>query len=608
MNALRLRRLFASSLPLLCLSCVPLVTACSGSPDDGSPQSETGVEGPTEYGSDAAAPTTPPGASDAAVETPQDGATVTPPQADASDIPDAGEADNYVDPPPPERPDAGEADAGLPPPPPPPPPPPVCVGTQLPTEDPCVIDEPYGIFVSSSKGTADGAGTRAQPVRSLQRAVALAKTSGKRVYACAESYEEALTLENGVSIFGMFDCNRSNWPLAPRRAVVRSPSSPAVRATNITSDTRVEGVEFIAPNFGNLPPAQDAQSSIGLLAVNAPKLRIVEGRIRAGSGQDGASGADAPQYVNGRGFNGTNSVKVSACRELVVVGQPTWLCARTVQGAVNECVDTAGVPAPPEFRGGRGGDGAAAATFRYTQRRCEFLEICSPSRPYRLTLQDPPGEPGAPSGGADGADGTNGANGTAFGTVTATGYVPSHGSAGTHGRPGAGGWGGAVGAAPPFDSATAVRETWQGESGASGGAGGCAGRAGTAGRGGGASLAIVAFESPMTLERVDLETANGGRGGVGSVGASGTAPGWGGTGGSPERQAQSGERGGRGGNSGSGGGGPSVGIVYRGTKPVREGGAFTGGEGGRGAPQRERDQGLLPASPNGAAELERAIR
>ena len=127
------------------------------------------------------------------------------------------------------------------------PPPPGCDVTKLPSEDPCVVVESLGIFVSSSSGTAKGDGSRGKPFASLTSGIAAAKASGKRVYACAETYVETVTFENGVSVFGSFDC-ANGWISGAQRATVRAPASPATRAHEITLTTRVEGFELFAPD------------------------------------------------------------------------------------------------------------------------------------------------------------------------------------------------------------------------------------------------------------------------------------------------------------------------------------------------------------------------
>src|SRR4051812_31354960 len=71
-------------------------------------------------------------------------------------------------------------------------------------------EDACGIFVSASRGDNANSGTRREPVRTLKRALALASagSSGreKNVYACAETFTEAVLVTSGVSVWGGLDC------------------------------------------------------------------------------------------------------------------------------------------------------------------------------------------------------------------------------------------------------------------------------------------------------------------------------------------------------------------------------------------------------------------
>jgi hypothetical protein len=146
-------------------------------------------------------------------------------------------------------------------------PPPIeggCDALKLPTAAPCVVDDSVGVFVSSSLGTDKGDGTRARPLRSLQAGIDLAKATKRRVYACAETYAEAITLSEGVSVFGCFDCG-GGWKIGEKRAVVRAPASPAAKAQDIAKPTRIEALEILAPDVMK-------GSSIGMVAIGSAGL------------------------------------------------------------------------------------------------------------------------------------------------------------------------------------------------------------------------------------------------------------------------------------------------------------------------------------------------
>lgn len=75
-----------------------------------------------------------------------------------------------------------------------------------------------GIFVSSSKGNDEGTGSMERPLKTLAKALALGKATATRVLACGEDYPESLTLVDGVSAFGNFDCKQSPWVVGTARA------------------------------------------------------------------------------------------------------------------------------------------------------------------------------------------------------------------------------------------------------------------------------------------------------------------------------------------------------------------------------------------------------
>jgi hypothetical protein len=114
--------------------------------------------------------------------------------------------------------------------------------------------------------------------------------------------------------------------------------------------------------------------------------------------------------------------------------------------------------------------------------------------------------------------------------------------------------------------------------------GGCGGSPGMGGTSAGASVALLAWMSPLTLDRCDITAANGGvggkggnggKGGAGKAGALGGAGYSGDAGAGPDAGTMpgGGGKGGTGGNGGPGGsgaggnGGPSYAIVYKGTAP-----------------------------------------
>src|SRR5436305_8269860 len=88
---------------------------------------------------------------------------------------------------------------------PPAPPPP---GTPDQNAQPPIDGAPLtGIFASSSKGgvAPDADGSMEKPYKTLKDAIALAASSGQRVIACAEEFDEAVVVPDGVSMYGYYD-------------------------------------------------------------------------------------------------------------------------------------------------------------------------------------------------------------------------------------------------------------------------------------------------------------------------------------------------------------------------------------------------------------------
>ena len=436
-----------------------------------------------------------------------------------------------------------------------------CSNARLPTEDACVVNDVFGVFVSSTKGNdASGDGTRAKPFATIKRAIAAAAPTRKRVYACNERFTESVALADGVSMFGYLDCAR-DWAITPAvRADVVAPASPALTAASLGAATRVEGFSFTAP-AGSV----GAPSSIGFTAVDVADLALVNVRIVANDARDGASGVEPPQPVNSGSLGGNDNVAAEKC------AANSLLCRAAHSGragGTNDCGGAAGVS------GGAGGSGGFGGIYSVVPgppggppkvvSTTEAPGMGDALTPTTVTAQGGT----AVKGGTNGANGANGANGVSSkgGVITASGYTPGDGTAGTSGAPGQGGGGGA---GVPVLSSSDVG-TWFGSPGAGGGAGGCPGLAGTAGKGGGASIGGISFSSKLRFDHCVIEVGRGGNGGRGTFGSTHTTGGLGGANASGQAPAGAGwgGDGGRSGVSGHGAGGPSLGIAHKGGAPT----------------------------------------
>lgn len=432
------------------------------------------------------------------------------------------------------------------------------------------LTEKFGYFVTE-KGDDEDEGSRAKPFKTIGKALSTAKIDGKRIYVCAGNYAEAIVLEDGVSMIGGYDCSSATWMNGSTKSRIVSPTSPAMRATNITTTTRFEGFDVSAPGA-----TEPSGSSIGLIAENAKALTIASARITSGSGAPGRVGIEGLQLREtnpngGKGEQGSYEF-ASAVPYPAAVGGTS-----TCEGA-------------PNHDGGAGGSGGRPGHYLAKQNALTAF--------WDTLVSHGSGEVKT---GADGKRGAPGASATAMGKLQVDGYVAADGEQGGDGQPGAGGAGGdAIG--PPYTAASDfVGQKWISRGGGGGGAGGCPGLAGTPGKGGGASIAVALFASPVSFEKSSVEAGNGGAGGRGTFGSNPLPGGAGGMG-----LHQSGKAGGAGGDSGvsgSGAGGPSWAIAHTGGAPKLTSTTTRFGAGGAGALEEVTATGkVLPASAAGTEE------
>jgi hypothetical protein len=462
----------------------------------------------------------------------------------------------------------------------------VCDPASDPKDQPCVLDDAYGVFVASpapveggdagsASATADGSMSR--PYATIGQAL-VNLGSKTRVYVCNGLYGEQVTITAAVSLYGGLSCAVGPagrvWNYVGGSAQVTAPSSTyaiwvgavAARGGDAGPEGGVDGgqdagegggpsvgpvtIEDMA--FATPSATSPGGSSIAVFALSS-SVRLLRVALTAGAGADGAAGADgianpnftgpAPRgggqvYTVGSGGTGLTSVSGG-------------------QGAINACLQY-GVSA--------GGDGGLG---------CMSLGTAGTASPPPAMI---PGRDGQPLGAAlpngatavtndPGADGIAGDGGTAapaqvYGELSQTGWWASPGGDGAAGNPGQGG----AGATDPLYGACSAPTTTLG--GGGGGAGGCGGAGGKGGGGGGASIALASVASTVVLEQCSLTTGAGGTGGAGGAGQDGQAAGGGGdsppAAGSAATAAGAAGGNGAGGSGGAGGtGGISVGVLHR---------------------------------------------
>ncbi len=459
-------------------------------------------------------------------------------------------------------------------------------------------DKARAIFVAPS-GNDDDAGTIQAPVKTLNRAVALATVSKKDVYACIGTYAESVNLNpDAVHLYGGYDCT-AGWTRTTQKTDVAAPEGSALVIRGVAGDVVIDRFSFRSSDA-----VTPGDSSIAGFIVDSPQVKLSHVDFKAGAGADGKPGAPATSNPAPppKGVDGQSLAPILCSCAYATPGCPANAMGGMSYASVCEVGGSGGTATKAGSVGGHNVQGGAGALVG-----------------------------GAP-GGAPGHDGNPGANAedgatepgqpslSGIGTFSKDGYAATNvggkGSRGKPGQAGGGGGGGTMG----WCGGDVCSYIFVGGGGGQGGHGGCGGEGGNGGGGGGASIALLVIDSGVTLSWSTLASSDGGRGGVpsnGGPGQPGGEPGVGGQGtncGSAARTEGNagagghGGRGGVGGPGGAGGGGPSIGLLSSGSSPVLSNVSFqtgVGGKGasglaGRGADGESHDQLILDAGDGGA--------
>lgn len=366
-----------------------------------------------------------------------------------------------------------------------------------------------GIFVSTSLGNdMTGDGSQKAPFLTLTKALPIAKSKGKSVLACSETYTETLTLLDGVSIFADYDCTAGWASVKTKNAVLMSPTSPGIIAVNLTKGLTVGHLDVTVP----ASTGAAAPNSVGIFVSNSPLVAF-----------------DSLVVTTGDGWPGTDQA------------EPTQLVTDGTATATGRAAGTNGCGASGYSGGSGGGGGQYGWTCQASPHTWKLTSMSSASTG---TVINP----------VNGTDGTSSAGGTFTNDVNVL-FAPGNGTAGTNGVGGSGHDGFAGDNIAGTSCAPLATGTTTTTTGFGGGAGGCPGLAGLAGTGGGSSIGMIAFGA-VTVGNITFQLGSGGKGGKGTGGSSATNGGnGGGTAGTPP------------GLSGSGAGGHSIGIAYKTTTP-----------------------------------------
>jgi hypothetical protein len=431
-----------------------------------------------------------------------------------------------------------------------------------PVECPETLLEPLvGIFVDAISGSDAFPGTMEQPKQTIQAGIG-ASASGGIVYISTGTYNESISLADGVSLFGGYSA-AGDWAYATTNVVTIEGGTTAVVGTSINTPTELRDLTVRSSDN-----AAAGGSSYGIHLTSSSMVTVTRVEVDAGNGGAGTLGGGgspgASAFAGGDGNPGCENG-----------GFPCDTCSIPAGGTAGDslCGRTGGVGGLPglETSGGADGEPGTGGT----------------SGGMGAVLSSGNGAVGGH--GANGSPGVDGSAGVDFGTAGLSGYVTSDGDDGEAGTDANGGGGGGGGGGGDDDCNS------YGSSGGGGGGGGCAGTAGDGGTGGGGSFGIYLHASSLAVSQSEILTGTGGTGGAGGTGGDGGTGGSGGTGGAYGGSGEqddggfgaaggNGGEGGRGGHGGGGGGGPSVGIACGGGAQlsINSGNSFMPGTGGNG--------------------------
>jgi hypothetical protein len=381
-----------------------------------------------------------------------------------------------------------------------------------PTSEACLVADAYAVFVNGT-ATTDGNGTKSSPYQTIGEAVTQA--NGKLVLVCDTTYDEQVKLTAGVKIYGGFSC--AGWsPEANRAVVAPSAKGYALDVEKVNDPVVIEDMEFDAQNG-----AQPGENSIAAFVNGSSNVALDGVKLVAGKGATGANGTLTKlSYPSQSDLNGNNAATIAG-------GAPkqcTCPAGDTTTGGAGGNAPTPqdGNPGLPDLGGGQAGQAGSACN--------------------------------SGGGGSDGNPATAqpaASGASTSGTLDASGWTPSSGADGHPGGPGQGGGGGASSASG---------------GGGGGGCGGCGGAGGPGGGGGGASVALLVFNSTVSVDAQSvLVTGNAGDGGSGAAGQTRqTTTGFAGNGTTGGCQGGNGGAGADGEAGGGGAGGVSVAVVWKG--------------------------------------------
>jgi hypothetical protein len=286
-----------------------------------------------------------------------------------------------------------------------------------------LVDDTQAFFVDTVTGNDGNAGTMAAPFKTIGAGVTAANASGskKRVLVSKGTYNQAVTLPNGVSLYGGFDA-AAGWSRAAANTttIAATPAASQIYPLTISSCSAgcfVDGFTISAGNAGA------GLNSVAVFVLNSAGARISNNTIVAGNGGAGVQGGPTPATpAGGNGQVGVPGSQSSTSGGAGGAGGTSSCGAPGGAGGGGGYSSSSGGAGTIGGGSGTGGGGGAPGV---ASGQC-FVKSGS-------------GGPG--TAGGSGSQGVGGVPGVS-GTITASGWVAGaggNGGAGTAGRGGGGG-------------------------------------------------------------------------------------------------------------------------------------------------------------------------
>lgn len=206
----------------------------------------------------------------------------------------------------------------------------------VPSESAEPVADSCGVFVSSSLGMDGNEAVKAAPAKTIGKAIEQAKSKGGRVYACAEEFAEAVTIAQGVTIYGGLDCAKV-WAYVgatKKTALTAEADAIPLSVMSAASGTEIYDVAITAADA-----MKEGGSSIALLDDGA-ELLLMRVDLVAGAGKAGASGATQSKVVTpatAKGKDGADEMEGSAGS--AAMGSQGEMEGRAAQPAVPPAVE-----------------------------------------------------------------------------------------------------------------------------------------------------------------------------------------------------------------------------------------------------------------------------